>query len=141
MAAVALKAGAFASLCAILIALYVRKHLDEVLKDRLVSVLQGLVEVEQQHSIDTPRRVAVGYGGCHDLFVNAEDLLEFQDAARNPEHFSHIKTYDELLKTYAYFFRHGAAAEDTRPSNGGCLNEASGNPVKRMLRISGGCVT
>jgi len=111
MAANAVKAGTFISVLIVIIALFYRRKVDDVLKDRLNSVLEGLVKVEQQCSVDTKPKVAVGYGACYDLFIDGKELLKYDDAAEKPEHFNDISSFEELLKTYAYFFRHGAAAE------------------------------
>lgn len=111
MAYSAIKAGTFISVLFLVIALFYRRQVDEVLKDRLNSILAGLVTVENECSVDTRPKVAVGYGACNDLFINAKELLKYDDAAQNPEHFNYISSIEELLKTYAYFFRHGAAAE------------------------------
>jgi ADP-dependent glucokinase len=111
MACSTIKAGTFISVLFIVIALLYRRQVDEVLKDRLNSILAGLVNVEKECAVDTRPKVAVGYGACNDLFIDAKELLKYDDAAQNPEHFNDISSVEELLKTYAYFFRHGAAAE------------------------------
>jgi ADP-dependent glucokinase len=56
-------------------------------------------------------RVAVGYGACIDIFVNAADLLGNEPPPKTPSHASQINTKKDLLETFAYFFSHGAAAE------------------------------
>ncbi|XP_014206884.1 ADP-dependent glucokinase [Copidosoma floridanum] len=56
-------------------------------------------------------KVAVGYGICTDVYVKAESLLEYTDEMGQPQHFDEITTKEELLKSFAYYFRHGAAAE------------------------------
>lgn len=56
-------------------------------------------------------KVALGYGACHDLFVNATALLDFRLLRGDPEHYNEISTKDEFIKSFAYFFKHGAAAE------------------------------
>ena len=56
-------------------------------------------------------RVAVGYGACIDIFVNAADLLGNETPPKTPSHASEINTKKDLLETFAYFFSHGAAAE------------------------------
>ena len=111
MAYSTITAGTFISVLIIVIALLYRRQVDEVLKDRLNSVLVGLVNVEKECSVDIRPKVAVGYGACKDLFIDAKELLKYDDAAQNPEHFNDINSVEKLLKTYAYFFRHGAAAE------------------------------
>lgn len=105
------KAGTFISVLFVIIALFYRRQVDDVLKDRLNSVLEGLVKVEKQCSVDTRPKVAVGYGACNDLFIDGKELLKYDAVAESPEHFNEISSTEELLKTYAYFFRHGAAAE------------------------------
>lgn len=105
------KAGTFISVLFVVIALFYRRQVDDVLKDRLNSILEGLVKVEKQCSVDTRPKVAVGYGACNDLFINGKELLKYDAVAESPEHFNEISSTEELLKTYAYFFRHGAAAE------------------------------
>jgi len=111
MAYSTITAGTFISVLFIVIALLYRRQVDEVLKDRLNSVLAGLVNVEKECSVNIRPKVAVGYGACNDLFIDAKELLKYDDAAQNPEHFNDINSAEKLLKTYAYFFRHGAAAE------------------------------
>lgn len=111
MAYSTITAGTFISVLFIVIALLYRRQVDEVLKDRLNSVLAGLVNVEKECSVNIRPKVAVGYGACNDLFIDAKELLKYDDAAQNPEHFNDINSVEKLLKTYAYFFRHGAAAE------------------------------
>lgn len=111
MAYSTITAGTFISALIIVIALLYRRQVDEVLKDRLNSVLAGLVNVEKECSVDIRPKVAIGYGACNDLFIDAKELLKYDEAAQNPEHFNDISSVEKLLKTYAYFFRHGAAAE------------------------------
>lgn len=105
------KAGTFISILVVFVSLFYRRQVDDVLKGRLNSILEGLVEVEQQYSVNARPRVAVGYGACNDLFIDGKELLKYDAAAEKPEHFNDISSIEELLKTYAYFFRHGAAAE------------------------------
>ena len=85
--------------------------MEKELSSRLISVLEGLERVEKEHSVDRRPKVAIGYGACNDLFIDGKKLLKYNNAAKTSEHFNFIGSFDELLKTYAYFFRHGAAAE------------------------------
>ena len=55
--------------------------------------------------------VAVGYGACLDIFVDASDLIRQEEPPQVPRHASQLKTKKDLLETFAYFFNHGAAAE------------------------------
>nr|CAD7601871.1 unnamed protein product [Timema genevievae] len=110
MASTFVKTCTVVSFFIVFVALYSRKQLDDVLKNRLNSILEGLVKVEKEHSIIS-KKVAIGYGACLDLFVDGKDLLNYEAVADFPEHFNDISSSDELLKSYAYFYRHGAAAE------------------------------
>ncbi|KAJ9578303.1 hypothetical protein L9F63_005469, partial [Diploptera punctata] len=99
------------ALCVALVAYYYRGFVEKELSNRLISVLEGLERVEKDHPVDRRPKVAIGYGACNDLFIDGKQLLKYDDSAGTPEHFNFISSIDELLKTYAYFFRHGAAAE------------------------------
>lgn len=58
-------------------------------------------------------RVAIGYGACVDLFVEAAELLDglkIQPPDR-PGHFDEVEDVAQLGQMFAYFFRYGAAAE------------------------------
>ncbi|XP_049795928.1 ADP-dependent glucokinase isoform X2 [Schistocerca nitens] len=106
-----LKYCSFISLLVLLYSLYVRREAGDELQTRLNSVLEGLVKAEKQFSLNQHPKVALGYGACQDVFVDARLLLTYDSIAEKPEHFSDIRSRDELLRSYAYFFRHGAAAE------------------------------
>ena len=105
----------------LILSVFVAYHRPDLLgldqdRYRMESVLKSLIKQEksarEQLLADRPR-VAVGFQGCYDLFVNASDLFDALDIAapQNPEHFNEIANYDELAKSFAYFFRAGAAAE------------------------------
>ncbi|XP_071440863.1 ADP-dependent glucokinase [Hetaerina americana] len=99
------------SLIVIVIAVIYYRNNEVSSNDRLSDVLVGLINLEKEYPLLLKPKVAIGYGACKDLFVNGKDLLILDNLANEPEHFSDIDNTDELLKTYAYFFRHGAAAE------------------------------
>lgn len=76
---------------------------------RVAQELKALENVE-----DAPAKVpsvAVGYGACYDIFAEATPLLPYDASYGEPEHFDTITTLSELHKSFAYYFRHGAAAE------------------------------
>lgn len=80
--------------------------------ERLQQVLSGLLRAEKK--IVQPKvKVAIGFGGCKDMFVDGLKLLDALNysAPENPEHFVSVDTQEELTKMMAYFFQHGAAAE------------------------------
>lgn len=93
----------------ILLSMYMRDPSDD-LQDRLKDVINGLILVEEQHTKLSPK-VAVGYGACVDLFVKGKELIPYDEELGPPEHFDNINTLEELRKSFAYYFRSGAATE------------------------------
>lgn len=102
--------GTFFTVVIVLVAIYYR-NTDDVLQKRLLTLLHGLEKLESKHVITRRPKVAIGYGVCTDVFVDAKHLLRYSDEVGRPEHFDEINTELELLKSFAYYFRHGAAAE------------------------------
>ncbi|XP_034239358.1 ADP-dependent glucokinase [Thrips palmi] len=89
-----------------LVALWLRPATDcEICELR--AILRGLTDVETPDRIRQPK-VAVGYGACMDVFANAKDVLQFKESDSQP---NTISNEIDLMQTYTYFFRHGAAAE------------------------------
>ncbi|GBP50326.1 ADP-dependent glucokinase [Eumeta japonica] len=110
---------------------YRNKDLD----DRLSPVRDNLLNLETQNIVaygNKQPRVALGYGACHDLFVKATALLNHTEMNGDPRHFNDISTKDELLRSFAYYFKHGAAAERFM-SNG----ELYDNLVEEALNLPG----
>uniref|UniRef100_A0A1B6CF50 Carbohydrate kinase PfkB domain-containing protein n=2 Tax=Clastoptera arizonana TaxID=38151 RepID=A0A1B6CF50_9HEMI len=101
--------GTVCSIFVILLSCYY-KHPEEELNIRLSTVLQGLIDIENQFLSYTPK-IAVGYGACLDLFIDGKDILLYDETIGEPEHCDEISSIVELKKSYAYYFRHGAAAE------------------------------
>ncbi|XP_043467599.1 ADP-dependent glucokinase [Leptopilina heterotoma] len=110
MGLIGLKFGTLLTIIIVLIAIYYR-NFDDVLQKRLVAVLHGLEKLENRYEITDRPKVAIGYGICTDVSVRAKKLLKYNDNVGNPMHFDEINTDIELYKSYAYYFRHGAAAE------------------------------
>ena len=84
--------------------------------DRMESVLQSLSRQETERDFVSslnPPRIALGYGACQDLFIDAKDFLAGrpEPPPDKPEHYNEIATRDQLSQMFAYFFEHGAAAE------------------------------
>lgn len=101
--------GSAVFLAVLLLSIYLRDPADD-LQSRLISVINGLIEVEDQHVKVSPR-VAVGYGACVDLYVDGRNYLPFNEFASTPQHFDEIASWEQLYKSYAYYFRYGAASE------------------------------
>lgn len=104
------KYGTFFTVIAVLLAVYYRNS-NDILQKKLHSVLSALENLEKKHTINHRPRVAIGYGICTDVYIEAGNLLEYSEDMGQPEHFDEITTKEELLKSFAYYFRHGAAAE------------------------------
>ena len=94
-------------------------HLKE---ERMRNVLRSLIKQEKETSVTASNedgghqrgpKVAVGYGACRDLFVEAGQLLQRVGLSPPEEvgHFDQIGDGEQLRKMFAYFFKHGAAAE------------------------------
>ncbi|XP_053981529.1 ADP-dependent glucokinase isoform X1 [Hylaeus volcanicus] len=105
-----LKFGTAVTVLTVLVAIYLRNS-ENVLQRRLQALIHGLEKLENKHVITSRPKVAIGYGVCTDVYVNAEQLLKYTEEIEQPEHFDEINTELELLKSFAYYFRHGAAAE------------------------------
>lgn len=112
MAGVPVKFGSLLSFCILFYAVYIRKN--DVGDVRLAPVKDHLLFLERENRVGSGNlqpKVALGYGACHDLFVNATSLLDQNELKEPPQHFNEISNKEEFLKSFAYFFKHGAAAE------------------------------
>ncbi|XP_015587961.1 ADP-dependent glucokinase [Cephus cinctus] len=110
------KYGTLLTVLVVLVGIYYRNS-ENPLQKRLAAVLEGLQKVESSnHENSIKPKVAVGYGICTDVFIDAKHLLRYSSKVGKPEHFDEIRTDTELLKSFAYYFRHGAAAERYMPN-------------------------
>lgn len=112
MASAPVKFGSLLSFCILLYAVYYRKN--DISDERLSSLKEHLLFLESENRVgqgNLQPKVALGYGACHDLFVNATALLDHRELKGNPRHYNEISNKEEFLKSFAYFFKHGAAAE------------------------------
>lgn len=109
------KYGPAVSLVMVLVALWFRSPQDDILDDRLDTVLSSLLRAERKVGVNgvARPRVAVGFGGCVDLFVDAVSLLKKIGLAPTdqPHHYDFIESEAQLAQSFAYFFAPGAAAE------------------------------
>ena len=94
----------------ILAVLLYRRNAEADLKQ---DVLTGLLRAERKVPPNPEVRVAVGFGACQDVIADGLQTLHKLDARppAEPAHFDEILDQQELEKVFAYFFRHGAAAE------------------------------
>ena len=105
------------SLLFVLAAYFYKQNTDDSLRDELDNVLNALLKAEskplKENAVSSGPKVAVGFGGCLDLFVDALELFKRVEAHPPDEaaHLNYIKGKEDLEKMFAYFFRHGAASE------------------------------
>lgn len=84
---------------------------------RLTTILTGLIGLETSivKQLREPIPIAVGYGACSDLYVDAIKVLDQRDDVPtiNPSIYSidDISNENELLMSFNYYFQMGAAAE------------------------------
>ncbi|XP_037820502.1 ADP-dependent glucokinase [Lucilia sericata] len=95
--------------------------------NKITQILTGLLAIESQlkrpwnDTNYSKPKVALGYGACSDLLIHATDFLNYS-AAIIPDNVGSEFTVDEvndeaeLLQTFAYYFRNGAAAERVMPN-------------------------
>ncbi|EDW72692.2 uncharacterized protein Dwil_GK17138 [Drosophila willistoni] len=90
--------------------------------NRTTVLLAGLLALEsglKKTNLGPAPKVAIGYGACTDLQINATEFLETYYKLRVPlsermaaqSSMEIVKTEDELLQSFAYYFQNGAAAE------------------------------
>jgi len=96
----------------LIVAVFYRRGI-EMEQGRMTAVLNGLLKAEQEASLANQLRVAVGFGSCVDMIGPGLDILGRVGAVPpdQPEHYDSLQNMDELQRIFAYFFRHGAAAE------------------------------
>ncbi|XP_074650217.1 ADP-dependent glucokinase-like [Tubulanus polymorphus] len=98
----------------IIIAYFYKKDV-RVNDKRLDEILQGLLRAENKPTLKplAKMKVAVGFGACLDSFVNATTLLDIIDfqPPLSAEHKVYLSTQKDVEQMFAYFFKHGAAAE------------------------------
>lgn len=99
-------------LLVLLAAFLYKRHTDEALQERLRDVLSGLLRAEKKASLPKVR-VAVGFGGCEDIFANGVELFKSLNltAPKHGKHHNAVNNAEELTELMAYFFPQGAAAE------------------------------
>uniref|UniRef100_T1JDT0 Uncharacterized protein n=1 Tax=Strigamia maritima TaxID=126957 RepID=T1JDT0_STRMM len=103
------------SLAIALTAYYLNRNSDNVLRQRLENVLSGLLLKEREAKPISDLKIAVGFGACEDLVVQAVDVLNISKYEKlfdlSPVHYDVINNLEQLYRGFAYFFIHGAAAE------------------------------
>ena len=107
-----LKSSGFFSLIIILIAFWYKKHVDDVLSERMSQILSGLLRAESKVTL-MPTKVLIGFGGCVDVFTDAMQIISVMNLTAPSElrHHQVVHNENDLMDLIAFFFRHGAAAE------------------------------
>ncbi|KAM8894473.1 ADP-dependent glucokinase [Spinachia spinachia] len=109
------KCGPVVSLFVVLLAVWLRSPDDAVPSDRLDAVLSSLLRAEGKVGVNdvAKPKVAIGFGGCVDLIVDAVMLLNkiSLPPTDQPLHHNYIENQVQLAQSFAYFFAPGAAAE------------------------------
>jgi len=81
------------------------------------NVLKSLLKQEKTVDAKQQVKIAVGYGACKDLFVDAKNVIGNLKPKGTLQNFNEIKNMDEFLEMFGYFFKHGAAAERFCPND------------------------
>lgn len=121
MSACEVKLVVVGSVLVVVLAFLYRRHqgpADETLDPtattgHMARVLRGLLAAEDAVPLDRDLRVAIGFGSCVDVIASAADVLRTLNASvpEDPQHFNTVHDQEEFERIFAYFFRHGAAAE------------------------------
>ena len=86
--------------------------------DKMEKVLISLLKQEKSAQVKPQLKIAVGYGACKDIFVQASDVIDKDSKPKNKlQNHNQIENMDELLEMFGYFFSHGAAAERFCPND------------------------
>lgn len=97
----------------IILAIWYKKSNDDMLHERLRTVLDGLLRAERKITTETRPKVGVGFGGCADAFLPAIQAFESLQLApsNNRTHHHMVTNGSSLEELFNYFLFHGAAAE------------------------------
>ncbi len=90
---------------------------DEANRLKMSNVLASLLAQENSVQIRPQAKVAIGYGACQDIFVNAHDILGSLSPPGKLANFNEIQDMPQLLNMFGYFFSHGAASERFCPND------------------------
>lgn len=82
----------------------------------ITHILTHLVNLENTHFNDAPLqapRIAVGYGSCFDLYIQATKFLNYTHnvSMKYEEYDDDLNKLEELMQSFGYYFQRGAAAE------------------------------
>lgn len=94
-----------------LIAFYKRNQ--DLNKENIQYVIDGLIKAENSVNVSDGLRVAVGFGSCVDIITPAMSAIEELNLTHptNPEIIDDITDLDDFSSVFSYYFKYGAAAE------------------------------
>lgn len=98
------------SLAVLIVSYAYNKYKLQNTTNKLEETLSSLLRVENSARVSPGIKIALGFGSCQDIIVQSNQVI-LDRPPEIPEHFYSINTKEELLKVFAYFYRHGAAAE------------------------------
>ena len=104
----------FSSILAVVLAVAVYYYIkNKNQTDFMERILQGLLREERNVNVSKHLRVAVGFGSCMDLIVDAVPLLEKLGIQPPgiPSHHEMIGDEKGLAEAFAFFMKEGAASE------------------------------
>lgn len=117
---VTVKLVSFVTTCTVFIAfisVILQAYIESQSLAKLTTIITGLVHLEYSVGAnDRPvkPRIAIGYGSCSDLYVSATTFLNYSnfDGSRDRDYLlDDITNENELLQSFGYYFKNGAAAE------------------------------
>ncbi|XP_003739255.1 ADP-dependent glucokinase [Galendromus occidentalis] len=95
----------------LVVALWMNRSDENQTQHRLQLILQGLLKTETELQVEPSLKIAVGFGACLDVIVPSRHVFRNLKAPERPRNHDVLNTHDELLETFTYYFKHGAAAE------------------------------
>lgn len=102
------------ALLAVVLAMAQRYYMYTRAKNQMNLVLDGLKSLEESVPAKSrPPRVAVGLGGCMDVFTEAVPFLKALNITPTDgkEPSASLDSLESLSQSFSYFFKEGAAAE------------------------------
>lgn len=91
----------------------IQELLDRLLGQTLSlhTIRAKLIEEETKVLIRNDSRIAIGFGACTDLIVDSIRMLQKISPPNEPKPHFVIESMQQFAELYAYYFKHGAAAE------------------------------
>jgi len=104
----------FLSIVTVMIAIWMNQDSNpNNMEATILDTLDSLMKAEKKVEVNAKPRVAIGLGGCMDVFVDALDFFEKMNLNPNERAIHHdiIHNEQELSEGFLSYFQHGAAGE------------------------------